>query len=89
MSQVNDGGSAFPSAGLALSEGITFERMSLRDYFAAKAMQAILGAIMTSRDARECVAEVAGCSIKVNASSTTAELAYEQADAMLKAREAE
>ena len=41
MSEINTGGPAFPSAGDG-NETWAHEGMTLRDYFAAKAMQAIL-----------------------------------------------
>jgi hypothetical protein len=67
MSTTNTGGTAFPCHTIAMHEGMT-----LRDYFAAKAMQSlILG--LTGHD---------------NEIPDTAEDAYEFADAMLKAREA-
>jgi hypothetical protein len=75
MSEINDGGPAFPvaedhkvAADLPWTCGMT-----LRDYFAAKAMQAILSA----PDAN-----------KKTFTSLIAGVAYQFADAMLKAREA-
>jgi hypothetical protein len=66
MSNTNTGGPAFPTH-LNLTQGMT-----LRDYFAAKAMQAFL-----SRDSScTCPDEI------------IAQNAYNAADAMLKAREA-
>lgn len=77
MSEQNDGGPAFPKAGLdpwakavEVSPG-----MSLRDYFAAKAMCGILGGdhpITHDPDPLPTIAKVA----------------YDLADAMLKARSA-
>ena len=69
MSDTNTGGPAFPSPtdGMLDNEGMT-----LRDYFAAKAMQGIMAGrfpIMLEPDAEHKVAEAA----------------YIQADAMLKA----
>ena len=61
----NDGGPAFPIPGL--QDDQDFNGMTLRDYFAAKAMQALTSNMDLSYD-------------------ETAEMAYEQADAMLKAR---
>ena len=40
--QPNDGGPAFPSAGILTPDGIAFEGMTLRDYFAAAALQGLL-----------------------------------------------
>lgn len=65
------GGPAFPSHG---SMGEVAHEVLLRDYFAAKALQAIMAGrypIMSEPDAEHKVAEAA----------------YIQADAMLKARE--
>ena len=69
MSNTNTGGPAFPSPtdGMLDNEGMT-----LRDYFAAKALQGML-------------AENGGGPMRNN---TLAEFSYEIADAMLKAREA-
>ena len=68
MSNTNTGGPAFPTATLAQK---TEGGMTLRDYFAAKAMaQLMLSSPVVQDDAR-----------------TTASWAYEYADAMLKARE--
>ena len=70
MSNTNTGGPAFPVPDIDGSK--VCEGMTLRDYFAAKAMQSlILG--LTGHD---------------NEIPDTAEDAYEFADAMLKAREA-
>lgn len=38
----NDGGPAFPSAGLVTPAGIAFEGMSLRDWFAGQALAGLL-----------------------------------------------
>jgi hypothetical protein len=54
--------------------------MTLRDYFAAKAMQGLI----SCPDWRENVGEEEG----IDASDCTARAAYMMADAMLKAREA-
>jgi hypothetical protein len=69
MSNTNTGGPAFPApAGVS---HITEQGMTLRDYFAAKAMpQLMFSSPGVQDDAR-----------------TTASWAYEYADAMLKARE--
>ena len=67
MSNTNTGGTAFPCHTIAMHEGMT-----MRDYFAAKAMQSILIDPRIDNDSyREC-----------------AEGAYKAADAMLRAREA-
>jgi hypothetical protein len=41
----NNGGQAFPSSGIICDDGILYEGMTLRDYFAAKAMQGIIVAV--------------------------------------------
>lgn len=68
MSEIKDGGPAFPDCHSIDSQGMT-----LRDYFAAKAMQS---AICTD------MAHSEGGMLDL------ARYAYAQADAMLKAREA-
>lgn len=67
MNQINDGGRAFPITGT--HEDVLEAGMSLRDYFAAKAMPAVYQRVESGGFAR------------------VAELSYEMADAMLKARE--
>ena len=64
MSSINDGGPAFPIVG-------KFNGMSIRDYFAAAALQ---GLLISSPDA--------DCGMKGYVMD-----AYQYADAMLKARE--
>lgn len=66
MSNTETGGTAFPSHTIAMHEGMT-----LRDYFAAKAMQ---GAIASSSDQLDFGPDLG------------AAWAYQVADAMLKAR---
>jgi hypothetical protein len=74
------GGPAFPSkkriqrAGYATQEFEPVDGMTLRDYFAAKAMQGILTATLTPNT--------------VWSQDEAAETAYNVADAMLKARQA-
>lgn len=70
MSNTNTGGPAFPVPGL--HENNDYDGMTLRDYFAAKAMQAIL---LDPRNESD--------SYNIDANN-----AYMVADAMLKAREA-
>jgi hypothetical protein len=77
MSNTNTGGPAFPfveppTAGYSVATGMT-----LRDYFAAKAMQAVCAPHPTTGQYPQ-KAEFQWC----------AETAYALADAMLKAREA-
>jgi hypothetical protein len=66
---VKDGGPAFPSHG-SMGE-VVHEGMSLRDYFAAQAMQAYLITSNKDRGPMQLFAEVS----------------YEMADAMIAARE--
>jgi hypothetical protein len=75
MSNTNTGGPAFP--GLHPSAECRFqeEGMTLRDYFAAKAMQGILAGNFPVTKT-------------INADQLVAKSAYIMADAMLKAREA-
>jgi len=81
MKNTNTGGPAFPRAGKewgdkAWTEAMAEEGMTLRDYFAAKAMQGIVGS------------DRYGGLIGVNNYEfRTAADAYKMADAMLKARE--
>lgn len=87
MSEKNTGGPAFPVAdpfavecpstdaeALRLQQGMT-----LRDYFAAKAMQGMLADPDTARTVQKARRKM---------DEAVAELAYAFADAMLKAREA-
>jgi hypothetical protein len=73
----DDGGPAFPVPEPPWARAIDDMRvcgMSLRDYFAAKAMQAI---IIKADDGSTCVTEIG---------NWLGEYAYEAADAMLEAR---
>lgn len=82
MSENKDGGPAFPLTGLRAE----YEGMSLRDYFAARAMHAELvtaGALEGPRDALVEAAEEAGQTVEQRIAFN----AYRLADAMLKARE--
>ena len=78
MSKINDGGPAFPQSGGVeqLESPLPLQGMTLRDYFAAKAMETFLqGAVLPPEfDAEYALSLVAG-------------RAYEVADAMLRARE--
>lgn len=69
MSEINTGGPAFPAHTISMYEGMT-----LRDYFAAKAMQTIVG----SKTA---------VSLLDGGYMATAISSYAMADAMLKARQ--
>lgn len=74
MSEIKDGRPAFPSPEWSDAHGNVVPAeygMSLRDYFAAKAMQALVGAEFRQEFTTE----------------EDASYAYKMADAMLKARE--
>jgi hypothetical protein len=71
MSNTNTGGPAFPSQ----REHTTKEGMTLRDYFAAKAMQSVWKDIPEDANRQQALDYLGKC-------------CYEMADAMLKAREA-
>jgi len=75
---------AFPYCGVG--DDLNFSRgMTLRDYFAAKAMQAQLSAMLTL-DPRETKNAMDKAGIN-SAMGLFAKNSYDQADAMLKARE--
>ena len=75
MSKTNTGGPAFPAA-VVFHDQVVYEGgMTLRDYFAAKAMQ-----VLTT--------ELASTGKMHRFDDAVAESAYAMADAMLKAREA-
>jgi hypothetical protein len=83
MSNTNTGGPAFPAFEHHAGYGqmLAVGGMTLRDYFAAKAMQAIVLDHVEQR--------YWGTEYGIDEMLTfTAERAYQQADAMLKAREA-
>jgi len=93
MSNIDDGGPAFPRASAATPSGIVVDTgapgMSLRDWFAGQALAGDLAA-MGSTDTRLFqlrmkVAEIEG----VTMAAVCAGEAYVQADAMLAARERE
>jgi len=70
MSNTNDGGPAFPTSDPNYETKYAGEGMSLRDYFAAKAMQGLLACPMQPQSGPDMYARDA----------------YALADAMLKAR---
>lgn len=85
--EVNDGGPAFPvrhySQNQSTGEGVIFESyngMTLRDYFAAKAMAAILAAIVTDAVVYDIAEGTRGL-------DRLARACYSAADAMLLERE--
>lgn len=77
MNEIKDGGPAFPNATISGKISMTESGMSLRDYFAAKAMQGLIAIIHSSHAS-------AGSNEGMSAISDTA---YGIADVMLKARE--
>jgi len=68
MSNTNTGGHAFPTSQIADSDGMT-----LRDYFAAKAMQGMFASGNLPKSVQD---------------DELSSVAYQMADAMLKARDA-
>jgi hypothetical protein len=74
MSNTNTGGPAFPAHHFDMTEGE--HGMTLRDYFAAKALQGYMVGIKPAQD------------IGPGMQDRIAEGMYSMADAMLKAREA-
>jgi hypothetical protein len=86
MSTKNTGGSAFPTIHHEESHGVPYtyteSGMNLRDYFAAKAMQALTQSEQFVKEASEW-RKIDGENIE----DAIAGSAYDLADAMLKARE--
>jgi hypothetical protein len=76
MSEINTGGPAFPIG----PQGCVHTGLSLRDYFAAKAMAAYINAIVISFMNDKC--EKTGCDERM-----VAQVAYQYADEMIKARQ--
>ncbi len=75
---MNTGGPAFPTGLITDDKGVVYggsNGMTLRDFFAAKAMQGLLSDSPSSSDVADAV-------------NTLAHFSYTIADAMLKAREA-
>jgi hypothetical protein len=84
MIKTNTGGPAFPRAGnewddMAWVEAPAKDGMTLRDYFAAKAMQGLMGRSW---------ADASTGKFPENLHAVWATAAYQMADAMLHAREA-
>lgn len=69
------GGSAFPRAGYPPVGSGEVDGMSLRDYFAAKAMQGILAGVLAD-----------GSSFDTDGAAHAADASYKVADAMIKER---
>lgn len=82
---INDGGSAFPFAA-EYGHPSNCEGMTLRDYFAGKVIQGWL-ASLSNKDLHTALIKTA-CDERMPIPLYLARTAYEQADAMLKAREA-
>ena len=74
MSEINDGGPAFPTLHIPYASPPAWSGMNLRDYFAAKAMQGDISSMQAHED-------------PASAAHHIAARAYAVADAMLKARE--
>lgn len=83
----DDGGPAFPFPVSQRDDGMILEGpwngMTLRDYFAAKAMQAIIGSVSSNQSAVEALFQTAG---ERNRGDVIGLMAYEFADSMLEAR---
>jgi hypothetical protein len=73
MSDTNTGGPAFPLQSIGPDFAPGYSGMTLRDYFAAKAMQGLIGGDWPTAKSEQ---------------NQLALLAYSVADAMLKARDA-
>jgi hypothetical protein len=73
MNNTNTGGPAFPTAEIFHDEVVYTGGMTLRDYFAAKAMQGLIGGIESGKE---------------HQIALVPSTAYAMADEMLKAREA-
>lgn len=85
MSEIKDGGAAFPH-GEVINNSLIYEGecgLSIRDYFAAKAMQARLSDYEGLVSLHEYAKDTGQAFAKV-----VADQSYDMADAMLKAREA-
>ena len=69
---MNTGGPAFPTEVVTTNDGWIHSGMTLRDYFAAKAMQGLLIGIESGKE---------------HQAALIPKIAYDMADVMLKARE--
>ena len=86
--KIETGGPAFPAPDLGehdFGQRGAYWGMTLRDYFAAKAMQGIVSSIDGEDNYRRLRGHAAAAELSV--SEWIARDAYKQADAMLKARE--
>lgn len=75
MATINDGGAAFPREDYQLDSGLGQSGMSLRDYFAAKALAGAFPEFLRAGEAWDGYDDLAAS-------------CYRAADAMIKAREA-
>ena len=85
---IETGGPAFPAPELGaqdFGQPWAYPGMTLRDYFAAKAMQGVVSSIATEDDYRRLSGHASASGLTV--SEWIARDAFKQADAMLKARE--
>ena len=83
---IETGGPAFPChPEIIPHRDHDFAGMTLRDYFAAKAMQGVVSSIATEDDYRRLRGHASASGLTV--SEWIARDAFKQADAMLKARE--
>ena len=84
--KIETGGPAFPChPEIIPHHDHDFAGMTLRDYFAAKAMQGVVSSIATEDDYRRLSGHASASGLTV--SEWIARDAFKQADAMLKARE--
>ena len=88
MNNTNTGGPAFPTAEIFHDEVVYTGGMTLRDYFAAKAMQGIVCAPHSTDDDKTAAVYLSdGLGFSDGMRGRVAVAAYAMADAMLKARE--
>ena len=88
MSAQNNGGPAFPAPDAGeehFSQRSAYMGMTLRDYFAAKAMAAVISEPMWGEDSSAVVSRLGNGQTEADGYATAS---YKIADAMLKAREA-
>jgi hypothetical protein len=91
MSNTNTGGPAFPFLSYNTGDNLWYQQegMTLRDYFAAKAMQGIVCAPHSTDDDKTAAVYLSdGLGFSDGMRGRVAVAAYALADAMLKAREA-
>ena len=87
---MNTGGPAFPSEGVVTNDGILYDGMTLRDYFAAHATEEDICTAMDSVQKVEVVRDLGNGHkvIETGYPENTRQIArYIHADAMIKARE--